>query len=202
MTYLLCHGFGFDHCYWENLIPLLDDKYEFFDENFRVHSEKCYIGIGHSLGFLKLNNSGINVRALVGLQGFLNFCGHEPAHRENLQKNLDRMIEKCTKIPLCFLEFFHKLCGYDQQFDFRNISKENLLQDLEMMKNSYEHCGAPTLIIGSHEDKVVEHIILKDNFENRKNIQIKYIDGVNHTLGFSKPNETFELIKRFLKEIP
>ena len=201
MTYLLCHGFGFNNSYWDNLIPLLDDEYEFFDANFKMSSEKNYVGVGHSLGFLKLNNSGVNFRALVGLQGFLNFCGSEPGHRKILQKNLERMMKECEKNPTRFLKFFHKLCGHDRQFDLQNFSKENLINDLKIMRNSYKHCGSPTLILGSHEDKIVEDMILKDNFENKKNIRLRYIDGVNHTLGFSKPKETVEAIRHFLMEI-
>ena len=62
MTYLLCSGFGFDNGYWKNLIPLLDGEYEFFDSSFEASERRDYVGIGHSLGFLKLNNSGIKFR--------------------------------------------------------------------------------------------------------------------------------------------
>lgn len=200
MTYLLCSGFGFDSGYWKNLIPLLDSEYEFFDSSFRVSERKDYVGIGHSLGFLKLNNSEIKFRALVGLQGFLNFCSSEPSRNSFLQKNLNRMMINCERDTERFLEFFRKLCGYEGEVE-KKFSKEELLKDLESMKYSYEHCGVPTLIIGSKQDKVVEPQILQDNFSNNHSIQLKYIDEVNHTLGFSKAEEVFQLIQAFLKEI-
>ncbi len=198
MTYLLSHGFGFDNSYWRNLIPLLDDEYEFFNHGFCFSTQKSYVGIGHSLGFLKLNNSGIKFHALVGLQGFLNFGGSVAEHRIMILKNLDRMVAQCKLNPSRFLSFFRNLCGYQSKITLAELSIENLLQDLTMMKSAYNHCGAPTLILGSHQDKIVESAILEDNFEHQ-NVIIKYIDGVNHTLGFTNPNQVFEQIKNFMQ---
>ena len=199
MTYLLCHGFGFTDDYWKNLIPFLDDKYEFWNEDIQKNSTESYVGIGHSIGFLKLNNSIIKFKALVGLQGFLNFCGIDPKQKIVRIKNLDRMMEACAKDSQKFLRFFYKVCGYPERVPHEN-SSEKLIADLKMMKLSYPHCGVPTLIIGSHEDKIVEPSILEDDFGKDRMIKVDYIDGVLHNLGYSMPKETFEMIKNFLKE--
>ena len=71
-NYLLAHGFGFTNDYWQNLIPLLDGNISFFNDH-NLDDSKTYIGLGHSLGFLKLNNSGLQFESLVALQGFLNY---------------------------------------------------------------------------------------------------------------------------------
>ena len=73
-NYLLAHGFGFTNDYWQNLVPQLNGNIHFLSDP-NLDKEKTYIGIGHSLGFLKLNNSGLKFEALVALQGFLNYCG-------------------------------------------------------------------------------------------------------------------------------
>ena len=106
----------------------------------------------------------------------------------------------CERDTERFLEFFRNLCGYEDRIE-KNFSKEELLRDLESMKYSYKHCGLPTLIIGSEQDKIVEPQILQDNFSNNPLIQLEYVDEVNHTLGFSKSAEVFKIIKAFLKEI-
>ncbi len=201
MMYLLCHGFGFCNDYWKNLIPFLDHEYAFYDKDFTPSTENDYIGIGHSLGFLKLNNSRINFKALIGLQGFLNFCGEEIERKERLQKTLDRMTAKCLLDHKRFLKFFYSLCGYSNSTDLSKIKPEQLLQDLELMRHSYTHCNAATLIIGSKYDRVVEHAILLDNFENKMNIRLEYINNVNHTLGFHEAKNVFDLIKNFIEEI-
>ena len=197
-TYLLCHGFGFTDEYWDNLIPLLDRDFEFFDKNFRTTSGKNYVGIGHSLGFLKLNNSGIKFRALIGLQGFLNFCGTNPEMNKLLQKNLDRTVLAFEKNPKQALAFFYKLCGYDGKIP-SNISREELIRDLKIMKSSFDHCKVSTLIIGSEDDQVVEKNILLDNFQNNDLVSLKFLDGVNHTLGYTKAEEVFAFIQDFLR---
>ena len=197
MTYLLCHGFGFCDDYWNNLIPYLDCEYEFYNEDFSADTDKDYIGIGHSLGFLKLNNSGIKFKALIGLQGFLNFCGEEITRKQRLEKTLDRMIDQCLADHNRFLKFFYNLCGYQLEPNLSKFDKHQLISDLNTMRYKYEHCGARTLIIGSKQDRVVEHSILLDNFEDNENVQLKYINQVNHTLGFSKASDVFALIKNF-----
>ena len=201
MTYLLCHGFGFTHEYWKNFAPLIcDADVEFFDENFVPDLHKTYVGVGHSLGFLKLNNSRIKFRALIGLQGFLNFCGTNPTQKKLLQKNLDRMIFAFKKDLKHSLEFFYNFCGYDGAIP-DNLSVEKLISELEMMKSSFYHCKAPTLIIGSYDDPVVEKNILIDNFQNKNQITLKFLDNAKHSLGYQKSKEVFDMIQIFLADI-
>ena len=203
-TYLLCHGFGFSDEYWKNFIPLLDGDFEFFHDNFSSNSEKIYIGVGHSLGFLRLNNSEIKFRALVGLQGFLNFCGSNPTKKKSLQKNLDRMIFSFKKDPKRALEFFYELCRYDGKIPsdiFDKNSREKLIRELEMMKSSFEHCKIPTLIIGSKNDCVVEKDILLDNFQGKDFIDLKFLSDGDHTLGYTKAAEVFAMIQDFLARV-
>ena len=201
MTYLLCNGFCFCNDFWKNLIPLLDNKYEYYNENFVENKNEAYIGIGHSLGFLKLNNSGIKFKALIGLHGFLDFCGTENSKRAILQNTIDRMIASCKKNPRKFIDFFYSLCGYKYPPNYQTVLENNLISDLEYMKNAYQHCGAQTLIICSINDKVLNNEITMDNFKKRKNVELHYINNVNHTLGFSEQEKVFKLIRRFIEKI-
>jgi len=198
MSYLLCHGFGFTNDYWKNLTPLLNDDYEFFDQS--QHYEKEYIGIGHSIGFQKLNNSGIKFKALIGLQSFLNFCGTDPQIRKLRLDNINRMIDAFSNAPKKALSFFYKFCGHNGNIPI-DINLDILIQDLNSMKNSYEHCGVPTLIIGGTNDDVVSYDIIQNNFSNLQNIQTISIDINTHTLGYDKPNVVIDLIQKFLKKI-
>ena len=68
-NYLLAHGFGFTNDYWQNLVPLLDGNIYFFDD-LDLDKDKTYVGIGHSVGFLKLNNSGLQFDALIACRKF------------------------------------------------------------------------------------------------------------------------------------
>lgn len=205
IKYLLCHGFGFSAEFWQNLIPLLDADYEFFDEKeasqYLIFDTKIsYIGIGHSIGFQKLNNSGIIFKALVGLQGFLNFCGNKPVQRSFLKKNLTKMIASFSKNKTKSLRFFHQLCGTNLSFP-TNFPLECLLKDLHSLGQSYEHCKCPTLIIATDKDPVVSRDIIINNFQRLPQVTIDFIDANHHLLGFLQPNEVMTRIKHFLSTI-
>lgn len=225
-TYLLSHGFGFNDSYWDNFIRYLEQhnqakasankasiNYEFFSEDFKPDNQKEYIGIGHSIGFLKLNNFKLkhpemNLSALIGLQGFLNLCGSDPEQKKLRQKNLDRMIKIFSKDLLSSLIFFYGICGYPTDKSIpADLSEDKLMEDLELMKSAFEFCSVPTLIIGSQDDVVIDRNILQDNFGKLLDggsvptVQLRFINGVGHTLGFSEPKEVFEMIQKFLKDI-
>lgn len=202
IKYLLCHGFGFSDAFWKNLTPLLDDEYEFFSEEksvgYQLLSTKLnYVGIGHSIGFQKLNNSGINFKALIGLQGFLNFCGNEPNQRTLLTKNLSKMIFAFSKNKTKALYFFHQLCGVKHPSP-PDLPLKCLLQDLHSMKISYKHCGCPTLIIATNEDPIISQSILADNFEKTPQVTVDLVTGKHHLLGFLRPDEVAKQTKNFL----
>ncbi|MDR3151596.1 MAG: alpha/beta hydrolase [Holosporaceae bacterium] len=196
MIYLLCHGFGFSNEYWRNLAPLLDGDVVFFGNNFD-ESAKC-VGIGHSIGFQKLNNSGIKFDFLIGLQGFTNFCGNNRDLKKIREKNLDYLIGMLEKDPRKTLKFFYDTCRYPDEIP-ENIAVGDLATDLVNMKKSYDHCGCPTLVIGSDQDEIVPTSILDDNFRDKKNVIVEQINGAYHSLGFHKPREVFEKIKKFCR---
>ncbi|MDR1334662.1 MAG: alpha/beta hydrolase [Holosporaceae bacterium] len=196
MIYLLCHGFVFSNEYWRNLVPLLDGEVVFLGDTFD-RRKRC-IGIGHSIGFQKLNNSGIRFDFLVGLQGFINFCGNGYALRKIREKNLNRIMEMFAKEPSKALKFFYDTCQYPDDIP-EDIVGDDLIVDLLSMKKSYDHCGCPTLVIGSDHDEIVPLSILEDNFRHNKNVVIEQINGISHSLGFHKPEEVFENIKRFCR---
>jgi pimeloyl-[acyl-carrier protein] methyl ester esterase len=199
MNYLLCHGFGFSNKYWRNLTPLLnneDDEIAFFCDN--VDKNRRYVGIGHSIGFQKLNNSGLKFDYLIGLQGFINFCGNNQNMRNERATNIDHMLKIFAEDARKGLGFFYRTCKYPDSIP-ENIVEDVLMDDLRSMKESYQHCGCPTLIIGSNNDAIVPLSIIKDNFQNVQNVTIEEIDDVPHSLGFYEPQKVYQKIKKFIK---
>ncbi|MDR0632147.1 MAG: alpha/beta hydrolase [Holosporaceae bacterium] len=197
MTYLLCHGFGFSNKYWRNLIPFLDGEVIFSDDN--SDKNRRYVGIGHSIGFQKLNNSGLKFDCLIGLQGFINFCGSDQNTRNERAANLDQMLQISAVDIAKSLEFFYRLCKYPDPIP-KNIRADVLMEDLKSMKESYPHCGCPTLIIGSEQDEIVPLSIIKDNFQNVRNVTVEEINDVPHSLGFCEPEEVSQKIENFLEK--
>lgn len=197
MKYLLCHGFGFSNEYWSNLVPLLDAEYEFYDDQ-ESYSFEEYVGIGHSIGFQKLNNSGIKFKALIGLQGFLNFCGGNLS----VQKNIDRMMQSFSQNKSKSLQFFYNVCKFTGSLpQLNSMPIELLLEDLESMKYSYAHCGCPTLILATDNDPVIARDIVIENFKYLPNIKVEIIAGDHHTLGFVDAEKVADQIKMFLNAL-
>lgn len=186
--YLLCHGFGFTQDYWRNLAPLLDGDIAYFCETF-VDEGRRYVGIGHSIGFLKLNNSNVKFDYLVGLQGFVNFCGTEDKLKKIRQKNVDRMIKTFETDAVRSLRMFYNACGHQGSMP-KSVDSENLISDLKSMKHAYEcRSDCPILIIGNDDDEILPPSILNDNFDHVSNAEIRKINGVSHLLGFKKADE-------------
>ena len=195
-NYLLAHGFGFTNDYWQNLIPLLDGNISFFNDH-NLDDTKTYIGLGHSLGFLKLNNSGLQFESLVALQGFLNYCGSTDRMRKIREKSLQGVRTKIIKDKNESLKQFRKFCGYDKEV-LADISLSILLDELEMMGKSYEHCRVKTLVIGSADDLIVPMSIINDNFANINDVTILQVNAGRHALGYLYPELIAKKISEYL----
>ena len=182
INYLLAHGFGFTNAYWQNLVPLLDGNIYFFDDP-DLDKDKTYIGIGHSLGFLKLNNSGLQFDALIALQGFLNFCGSFERMRKIRETRIAQVRNKVIANKIESLQQFRTFCGYDKPVT-TDIPLQTLLDELDMMEKSYAHCGVKTLVIGSTDDVIVPMSIINDNFLDLPNVTILQLDYGKHALGY------------------
>ena len=194
-NYLLAHGFGFTNNYWNNLIKYLNGNIYFFNSK-NVDKTKTYIGIGHSLGFLKLNNSDFKFEKLISLQGFLNFCGDfDRIHR--IRKIAIEKVRTALMLnkndSLCK---FRKHCGYNE-IDTADVELNTLLLELDMMKKNYTHCGIRTLAIGSSDDVIVPMSIISDNFKNLENVSILKIEHGKHALGYLHPLLIAEKINEF-----
>ncbi|MDR1366604.1 MAG: hypothetical protein LBJ13_01710 [Puniceicoccales bacterium] len=197
-NYILAHGFGFTDDYWQHLVPLLDGNIHYFGDE-TVDPNQKYIAIGHSLGFLKLNHSALQFSHLIGLQGFLNFCGHYDALRKIIEPKLNTMIQNIEIDHVRELEKFYQSCGYLARIS-GSLSKKILLSELKMMKKNYSHCGVPTMVIGTYADKIVPKIIIDDNFSAMANVTVKILNlDINHTLGFHSPKIVAHEIESFIK---
>lgn len=198
MKYIFCSGFGFGHEYWDNIIPLLDYDFCFFDQVKNESIKEECIGIGHSLGFQKLHNSNLKFKKLIGLQGFLDFCDKKNQKRVKELSAMTKILNNPQTNIHNFLKSFYHACGYNG--DIRtHFSKEELIPDMIDMQKSYVHNGTQTLIIGSPEDEIVPVEVIENNFRNLKDVTIEYIIGGKHALGHLKPELVFEKIKNWIE---
>jgi pimeloyl-[acyl-carrier protein] methyl ester esterase len=193
-NYLLAHGLGFTNDYWQNLTPLLDGEIFYFDDE-KLDENREYIGIGHSLGFLKLNSSGLKFKHLIGLQGGLSYCGNSEKLRKKIVPIVDETIELYKIDPVQSLRNSYKMYGYPLELP-ENIDGKKLVAELELLKKSYPHCGTKTTIIGTTLDIIFPKAVIEDNFKEFANVTIKILDlDIIHTLGFHYPEVVLDVLK-------
>lgn len=189
-NFILAHGFGFNNNYWSNLVPALDGNIFYYGD--KIDENKQYIGIGHSLGFFKLNGSAFRFTHLICLQGFVNFCGNNAKLRFIRGKFLHDFIKAFADDSQALLNGFYKKCGeVPKNIQDREVS----FKDLQLMFDAVPHCGVRTSVVCDVNDKIVPKIIVEDNFRNFDQVSIRYIDeNAGHLLGYKNPEIIIEAI--------
>ena len=208
--FIFCHGFGYTPAFWQPLKNCFSNQECSFinlgyvsqqQEVSLPLTEKRLIAIGHSLGTLKLAASGYKFFALIGLNSFNNFLGNnkeifQQRTRELifLQKSLERFPEKTLKdfYQRCGIKEFYNLC------DFSQLNTKTLQQDLIFLKKPQIFPKIPTLILNSLDDPIVPVQLTEDNFSPLPHLQLEYITGCRHNLGFEKAKEIKKKIIDFL----
>ena len=222
---IFCHGWGGTINFWNNLKNIFDLNlatnylnistffldlgyfgnpidsipFELLDD-----PELEFIGIGHSLGLIKLLNLNIKFKALIGLQSFINFLGIDLKLRVLRTKALNLLIKNFALDPLATLENFYRTIGFNNfrfnqqlQLDQFRLQKDLNLLSLEVQLKS----NIPILIIGAKDDIIVPPALLLDNFSNYSSVEIKMLSDGGHGLGFKHPETIYNNITQFLYDI-
>ena len=192
---VLCHGFGFDRDYWDSLIPYFSD-YNIYNMDLGYYGRKTStlptlksrktIGIGHSLGFLKLAQLNLEFDLLVGLNPFLNFLGNQKELRRKRQLEFKMLKSSLNLSPKETLESFHLRCGASFDYEkFQNVSLRTLIEDLDYI--SYEHPkpnAKEILILASEDDPVVpKALTLELEKPEFSHLRVEFLETGFHALG-------------------
>lgn len=207
--FIFCHGFGFDKNFWDNLVPYFakncttyidlgyfNNKLDFSPKN----GDMPTIGIGHSLGLLKLLKLKQQFDCLIGLNGFVNFLGNDDKLRKNRHQELERLKRNFKKSTITTMESFYKKCRISANMEkVHEINKDVAFNDLEYLS---ENISIPShtsmLVIGAKDDVIVPPEVLWDNFNNHPNVAIQIMDQGKHGLGFTAPIEVHKRIINFV----
>ncbi|WP_338521937.1 hypothetical protein [Candidatus Legionella polyplacis] len=211
---VFCHGWAFDRNYFK----FLAEKY-FFNMNYylldigyfnssnmylldllRNKYSKKFIGIGHSLGFLKLLLSSLKFEALIGIQSFINFLGFTKYLRKKRRNEFDILWNFFIRNERNALMFFYKRCGFKNSCN-KNINKFILRKDLRFIYdfNLNFDISVPILILASKDDNIVPIDLIYDNFGKCCNIIT--IETGSHCLGIYECSFVYRKIINFLDEI-
>jgi pimeloyl-[acyl-carrier protein] methyl ester esterase len=195
---VFCHGFGYDEDYWQFLIPYFAD-FEIYGLDLGYYG-KPYIklpnnpgqkilGIGHSLGFLKLCQMNLKLDLLVGLNPFVDFLGKERILRRKRELELKMLRSSLLKSPQKCLEEFHARCGaHHDRSKFESLSLPAIHQDLDSLATTIslpagKKIANKIFLLASEDDPVVPreivletcHAMNKENQLDQKETQETFI---------------------------
>jgi pimeloyl-[acyl-carrier protein] methyl ester esterase len=190
--YIFCHGWGLDPTFFALLRPhFAHDSALFWDLGYfgDVHCPlpgdiiETWVGVGHSFGFVKMLQTGIPFKGLVGLQAFVNFLGKK--EQINAKRSLDlKAFEKKFKAsPNSMLAYIQQACGMEPVQATPHL--ERLTSDLSALKADYSCLlspAIPTLLIGSADDTVVPPDLIRDNFQAYPQVRLLFHKEGGHRL--------------------
>lgn len=196
-TVVLACGFGFTNDYWEPFIKKCPWKVRFLNEIIDFPQQQTWIGVGHSLGFFRLNQHIKSFKKLVSLQGFSNFLGYDTRLHAIREVYLKRMIAHFKKNPLIARSDFYEKCDYKGPFPAfpEGYSWDH---DLQCLKNEFLLPDIPLFVIGGGKDNVVPMTLLEDNFSHYTHVTLKKIESASHVLGYTHVDEVLDLLRKFI----
>lgn len=208
-AFVFCHGFGFEPNFWQHLKPffnqaaMFDIDLGYFDQDQQPElsaTDTEWIGIGHSLGFIKLLESNIPFKALIGLNAFVNFIGQDEQLKKRRTIELKALRKQFKSSPKQALAAFYQRCGLsNHKPPTKPMHIERILQSLEHLSQQHRPVNhITTLIIGSQDDVVVPESLIHDNFLNTTNTEIIMLSKGGHALGLVSAELVYQHISIFL----
>lgn len=197
-TIIFCHGFGLDKSVFDPLKSLFSEYHiidwdlgYFGSQNLPISDNA--IGIGHSLGFLKLYQKKKHFSHLVSLGGFFDFICESKIRK----KALDYLIKQFEIDPkIALSEFYHSM-NFKKDIP-KPVNQDRLLEDLEVLKTALSFQNDKRILsLFTNDDPIVTNAVSKKNFGNVQNFCFQ--DG-GHLFIDKHKIDIAEKIKHFILE--
>ncbi len=217
--FIFYHGFGFSKNFWKNLsVYFINEKCTYLDSGYFNHQYNYddyfkldlindkntkLIGIGHSLGFIKLLNLNIKFDYIIGLNSFIQFLGNNPLIRKKREKELKALKINLINSPKETMKNFYQKCGVPDDIEnLDNLNLTTLINDLGYLSKTINFILPDnTLILGAKDDVIVPSSLLYDNFNQFNNVKIKLMENGKHSLGFLEDRYLSDIIINFTNDI-
>ena len=197
------HGWGFNPSFFNPLCQALKNyPHHFIDWGYfnpfsfpHLDFNQPTIGIGHSLGFAKLLNLHLPLKATISLAGFTSFCPLPPLTGGTPKRVIERMSSRFNTSPHQVLNEFYKACGTSFTLPSLQTTLDTyrLKQDLDSLATITTFMPAlPSLTIAGQGDQICPLAHQKTMFKD-----LKIIQGT-HSFPQTRALETAKLIKHFI----
>lgn len=203
IVYYFAPGFGFNAQYWKHLKPYfgLGNCFDLDDLHaLQQDTPVRRIGIGHSLGFLKLITSSIKFDGLIGLQAFNAFLGWDHSLHQKRTKIYRAFKHNFYKNTQETMRSFYKSSGINDNGVY-HTNLMHLSDEMDVLGHGFEMASnIPTLILGSLRDEIVPEALIYDNFQDMPKTSIKFDNSCYHGMGYLNANWVFQQIQQFIND--
>jgi len=211
LCFVFCHGFAFDASYWHKMraqfkshqVICLDLGYFGSKNSYDgsvIQDSTCVVGVGHSLGFIKLLQTSIRFNYLIGLNAFCNFLGKETSLRTRRTRELALLSRQFERSPMHAMQSFYRRTGvsaFNPDWQALNVAElEKALQELALPV--HYSLNIPSLIMATKNDPVVPPELVCDNFAACKPVDVEFLSTGAHGLGYVKSAYIYQRIKSFI----
>ncbi len=161
--------------------------------------EPMHIGIGHSLGFMKLWKECPHMEYFVGLNAFTHFCGRDATLHVRRVSEYDAFMHSFHGNPLRTLQRFYGRCGMKMASEeMTHMNAPEIMEDLMLLAHPITlRDDKKILVINSRDDQVVPPDLTEDNFAGT-HVQLHYFLTGAHGLGFVHAEAVAKIILDFL----
>ncbi|MEX2304594.1 MAG: hypothetical protein WD595_00210, partial [Waddliaceae bacterium] len=152
-----------------------------------------WIGVGHSLGFMKLLQSHVQWKGLVSIAGFTQFKQREAA----LQMLNNR------EVTLASLESFYQKSGHHPYLSPANIPRLRMDLDLLLeldLTRSLQEKQIPVLALAGKDDPIVPLQLSQNCFGASLDVDLHFIETSRHALGYLEADRCFSVIYQWMHE--
>jgi pimeloyl-[acyl-carrier protein] methyl ester esterase len=203
--YVFCHGWGSSKAYWKDfLIHSSIKNYSLLDLGYFGKKDMCIektknnllVGVGHSLGFLKLLHMNVTWDCLIGIQAFTHFLGFSQAMRKQRLKEWRAMKSGAYKdIRETLKAFYARSYIQPRPSPFEEggphtVHHERLLKDLHgLIEDFPTFLPCETLMIHSAHDPIVPQALVEEhnqywNYTTSTPYALHWVDYAHaHALG-------------------
>ncbi|GHT92742.1 hypothetical protein FACS1894122_06970 [Alphaproteobacteria bacterium] len=151
-----------------------------------------WIGIGHSIGFVKLLEKEKNLRAIVGLQSFVNFLSDDPQLHRKRSMILEKTIAAFEKYPV---EVWREFRQDSPEISLEQLNYDLLLEDLKKLRLKYfVPAGLEHMILATRDDPVLDAAVVEGDFPDK----VKFLECPGHCLGYKNAKAVYDEIMKFV----
>lgn len=165
-----------------------------------AHADAPWLGIGHSLGVVRLLNTSVRWCTMVSLHGFAQLAAMQPGQPGVAPRVLARMLSKAkTNLPQV-LGDFHRACSHTPEWttlnapallaDLQWMQEANLEAELGNVLNTPAKTSSQVLALYSPHDAIVPAALAQNCFVQGPRCTLLAVDAAHGELGHSAARYT------------